>query len=382
MPCARSGACGASPSAAFSDARPYLLLSPEAAEEFASVPTSRPYDAVVVGLHPPSFAYGPLNTAFRVLAREPLRGAPAPDTRPVLIAPHTAAYLQAPADGEFPAGLSLGIGAYVAALEAAAGTKAEVVGKPTRAFFELALDRLRQQRAVDAREVAIVGDDVRNDLGAGASELGLQRVLGTWACRRARADASENGQVPRRRRGGGPARRRARDVCRLRRRPARRASLSLGLQQGCCRDACDHGLALAREPRPAHRDARCVVTSHVADGADAPGPAPNHGSTKMPRPGWRGNAAASKSLKMLRPSRFVYGPVSACLLIFGGADEALQCGICQDACRWYTVILLCGNIGGYCRGDGIHWEAAGSGDGFFVNLSSRRSCSPLSAMSL
>lgn len=144
------------------------------------MPTTPPYDAVVVGLHPPSFAYGPLNTAFRVLAREPLADAPPPPPgqRPVLIAPHTAAFLQAPAEGDLPAGLSLGIGAYVAALEAAAGTSAEVVGKPTRAFFELALERLRAQRALDAAEVAIVGDDVRNDLGQGAAELGLQRILG------------------------------------------------------------------------------------------------------------------------------------------------------------------------------------------------------------
>ncbi|EJT46813.1 hypothetical protein A1Q1_04491 [Trichosporon asahii var. asahii CBS 2479] len=159
------------------DNSPYLLLSPEAAEEFANVPTSPPYDAVVIGLHPPSFAYEPLNTAFRVLTGEPLRDAQPADRKPVLIAPHTAAYLQAPAEGPFPAGLSLGIGAYVAALETAANTQAEVVGKPTRAFFELALEKLGLQKDVEKGEVAIVGDDVKNDLGAGARELGLQRVL-------------------------------------------------------------------------------------------------------------------------------------------------------------------------------------------------------------
>lgn len=180
--CARSAVSGESPEGARisapADNRPYLLLSPEAAEEFAHVPTTPPYDAVVVGLHPPSFAYGPLNTAFRVLTREPLFDAQPSEKRPVLIAPHTAAYLQAPADEEFPAGLSLGIGAYVAALETAADTKAEVVGKPTRAFFELALDKLRKQGDVKTSEVAIVDDDVKNDLGAGAKELGLQRILG------------------------------------------------------------------------------------------------------------------------------------------------------------------------------------------------------------
>lgn len=72
------------------------------------------------------------------------------------------------------------------ALEYAAGVKAEVVGKPTRAFFELALGRLREGEAGDKgirdEDVAIVGDDVENDLGAGARELGLQRILGTFTC--------------------------------------------------------------------------------------------------------------------------------------------------------------------------------------------------------
>ena len=73
----------------------------------------------------------------------------------------------------------MGIGPFVKALEAASGVEAELVGKPTRRFFELAIQRVRDNtgwRGV-VGGVGIVGDDVRNDLGAGARELGLKRFL-------------------------------------------------------------------------------------------------------------------------------------------------------------------------------------------------------------
>jgi len=168
--------------------RPYLLLSPDAAEEFASVDCSPPHNAVVLGLYPPGFGYDALNTAFRILKREPLNSTPADSnataetSTPVLIAPHKAAYHQAPATSAFPAGLSLGIGAYVRALEEAAGVEAQVVGKPTRGFYELAMRRMEKIYGIKLGSgndgVAIIGDDVRNDLGAGALELGLKRILG------------------------------------------------------------------------------------------------------------------------------------------------------------------------------------------------------------
>lgn len=166
--------------------RPFLLLSSEAQEEFAGLDLSPPHNAVVLGLHPQSFGYDNLNTAFRILKREPLHGVDADNgddatttPQPVLIAPHTAAFHQAPDTGSFPSGLSLGIGAYVRALEAASGVTAEVVGKPTRSFYELAIARIETMYGVtlESGEVGIVGDDVRNDLGVGAQELGLKRIL-------------------------------------------------------------------------------------------------------------------------------------------------------------------------------------------------------------
>lgn len=70
-------------------------------------------------------------------------------------------------------------GGFVSALEQASDVQAEVVGKPTRSFFEICLRSLLRDfvREADWTSVAIVGDDVDNDLGGGAIELGLQRIL-------------------------------------------------------------------------------------------------------------------------------------------------------------------------------------------------------------
>ncbi len=58
-------------------------------------------------------------------------------------------------------GLSLDAGPFVAALEYASGKPAIVVGKPERAFFELALEGL----GLPPDMVAMVGDDPELDVG-------------------------------------------------------------------------------------------------------------------------------------------------------------------------------------------------------------------------
>ncbi|KAK8861516.1 TIGR01458 family HAD hydrolase [Kwoniella newhampshirensis] len=168
--------------------RPLLLMSPSAKEEFASLPSSsdeKGYDSVILGLHEESLSYQGLNKAFRVLKGEPISPSSAatlPDhttiSTPALIAPHAAMYMQSPASSDLPAGLSLGIGPFVRALEEATSMKAEIVGKPTKGFFQLALKRLEADReGIRPDEVAVIGDDVNNDLGEGARELGLKRIL-------------------------------------------------------------------------------------------------------------------------------------------------------------------------------------------------------------
>ena len=66
----------------------------------------------------------------------------------------------------------LDAGAFVAGLEFAAGVEAEVVGKPTAAYFEAALAELGAR----AEDAVMVGDDVEADVGA-AKRLGMLGIL-------------------------------------------------------------------------------------------------------------------------------------------------------------------------------------------------------------
>ncbi len=127
--------------------------------------TDAEYDCVVLGLAPSMFTYEHLNTAFRILLSTP----PKP-----LIATHRAKYIRTQSSTD---SLSLGPGPFVAALEAATGVQAEVVGKPSRTFFEMVIDDFAEDELLPEGRIAIVGDDVETDLGGGAVELGLWRVL-------------------------------------------------------------------------------------------------------------------------------------------------------------------------------------------------------------
>jgi HAD superfamily hydrolase (TIGR01458 family) len=112
-------------------------------------------DAVIIGDLGEDWDYDVLNRAFRHL----MDGA-------ALIA------LQKNRYWETSDGLSLDAGPFVSALEYATGREAEVVGKPSPAFFELALGEL----GVSADRAAMVGDDVEADVG-GAMEAGLAGIL-------------------------------------------------------------------------------------------------------------------------------------------------------------------------------------------------------------
>ena len=69
-------------------------------------------------------------------------------------------------------GLTLDAGAFVAALEYAAGRPATVVGKPSAAFFQGAADSMGLALA----DIAVVGDDIDSDV-RGALAAGAQGVL-------------------------------------------------------------------------------------------------------------------------------------------------------------------------------------------------------------
>jgi len=69
-------------------------------------------------------------------------------------------------------GLDLDVKAYVAALEYATGRKAELIGKPARAFFEAGARSL----GIEPGAIAVVGDDLESDV-LGAQAAGMRGVL-------------------------------------------------------------------------------------------------------------------------------------------------------------------------------------------------------------
>jgi len=112
-------------------------------------------DVVLVGGAGAEFSYQALNRAFHHLQH----GAR-------LVAMHRGLYWRT------DRGLQLDSGAFVAGLEQAAGTEAEVVGKPAPAFFAAALAHL----GASAAGTLMVGDDIENDVLA-AQRQGLTGVL-------------------------------------------------------------------------------------------------------------------------------------------------------------------------------------------------------------
>jgi len=110
---------------------------------------------VLVGGAGPEFSYQALNRAFGHLQR----GAR-------LVAMHRGLYWRT------DDGLRLDTGAFLAGLEQAAGTEADVIGKPAAAFFATALAHL----GAEAAHTVMVGDDIETDVLA-AQRQGLTGVL-------------------------------------------------------------------------------------------------------------------------------------------------------------------------------------------------------------
>lgn len=139
-------------------ARCHLLNSGDLGPDLGGidiVDPDQPADIVLLGGAGPEFSYEALNRAVGLL----LDGAE-------LVAMHQNRYWRT------DQGFALDTGAFVAALEAAAGVTATVVGKPSAAFFATAVDAL----GCPASAIAMVGDDIDNDVLA-AQAVGLTGVL-------------------------------------------------------------------------------------------------------------------------------------------------------------------------------------------------------------
>jgi HAD superfamily hydrolase (TIGR01458 family) len=136
--------------------RVFLLLTEDAHRDFAGLEITdwRP-DFVVVGDVGDEYNATLLNKAFRLI----LGGAE-------LVA------LQKNRYWKTAEGLTLDAGPFVVALEYATGQQAKVIGKPSRDFFQLAVDDL----GVPPAKVAMIGDDIEADVG-GAQRAGLKGVL-------------------------------------------------------------------------------------------------------------------------------------------------------------------------------------------------------------
>lgn len=140
----------------FKQNRSFLLLTEDGKREFAGVEQAdQNVDFVVVGDLSDDFTLEKINKAFNCL----MNGAQ-------LIA------LQKNRFWLSDQGYKVDAGAFVALLEYAANVKAKLIGKPSRAFFKLALDFL--QIAPD--EGLMIGDDVESDI-AGAAQVGLHTCL-------------------------------------------------------------------------------------------------------------------------------------------------------------------------------------------------------------
>jgi HAD superfamily hydrolase (TIGR01458 family) len=134
-----------------------LHVAPALREDLSELGDSGGDDvqAVVVGDLGDEFTYARMNAIFRQL-----------QSGAELIA------LQRNRVWESEEGLVLDAGPFVVALEYAVGREAVVTGKPSSAFFSVALDQL----GVQASEAAMIGDDLEADVG-GAIAAGLDGIL-------------------------------------------------------------------------------------------------------------------------------------------------------------------------------------------------------------
>lgn len=114
-------------------------------------------DAVIIGDLGEEWDFKLLNTAFRLLMNNP---------DATLIALGMTRYWRA-ADG-----LRLDAAPFVKALEHATGRTTTVLGKPSTAFYQAALDKLGTQ----ASSTLMIGDDIRGDI-EGGQQAGLRTAL-------------------------------------------------------------------------------------------------------------------------------------------------------------------------------------------------------------
>lgn len=134
--------------------RPYCLIHPNIKSEFEHY-DQKHANAVVITDAAEQFDFEHLNTAFDLI----MNGAP-------LLGIGRNRYFRVKDK------LCLDAGPFIHALEYAANSEAEILGKPAQAFFMAAVDSL----GCETNEVVMIGDDIEADV-IGAISSGLQGCL-------------------------------------------------------------------------------------------------------------------------------------------------------------------------------------------------------------
>ncbi|PWN49603.1 hypothetical protein IE53DRAFT_411499 [Violaceomyces palustris] len=145
--------------------------------------TLRSCDSVVVGLAPEFMTHEWLNEAFRLLIGEYANQGEKDSRRVKLIATHRALYHRPKESSP----LSLGPGTFIASLEISSKLdpkETAICGKPSKEFLQECLEGMNKpQPGSDGNQpessgkCIIIGDDVDQDLGGGALDLGFERIL-------------------------------------------------------------------------------------------------------------------------------------------------------------------------------------------------------------
>jgi HAD superfamily hydrolase (TIGR01458 family) len=147
-----------------------FLLTDDVKKDFAAFRQSNTEaEYIVVGDIGNAWSYELLNEVFNCL----MHGAK-------LIAIHKNRFWQT------EHGLQMDIGGFIDGLEYASGKKAMIIGKPSKDFFQIALDHM----GIEPSQAVMIGDDIDVDIG-GAQQVGLKGILvRTGKYRKSYADLS------------------------------------------------------------------------------------------------------------------------------------------------------------------------------------------------
>jgi len=138
--------------------RCFLLTAGDVHRDFEDagiIVADRDVDFVVVGDAGDRFTFESLNRAMRLIL----------DGADILALEKDRYWMESD-------GLVLSTGPFVAALEYATGKRAQLMGKPSRDFFRLALDDL----GATSKDAAMIGDDILTDV-LGAQSMGMKGIL-------------------------------------------------------------------------------------------------------------------------------------------------------------------------------------------------------------